>query len=139
MKYLTISTLATLSLALLGSYPALSQGIAIAPRFQPDPMVLQGTSGGTQASPNCGQLPAAPNHIIQLNSDFPYLRFSLQGRGQPTLMIRLPNGSTSCVSADRATGTINAPGYWEQGSYQLYVGDRTGEQHPYTLSITQQR
>ncbi len=139
MKNLTISTLATLSLVLLGSYPALSQGIAIAPRFQPDPMVLQGTSGGSQASPNCGQLPATPNHVVQLNSDFPYLRFSLQGRGQPTLMIRLPNGSTSCVSADRATGTINAPGYWEQGSYQLYVGDRTGEQHPYTLSITQQR
>ncbi|NJL90268.1 MAG: hypothetical protein HC916_11125 [Coleofasciculaceae cyanobacterium SM2_1_6] len=139
MKYLATATLATFSLVLLASQPVLSQGIAIAPRFQPDPVVLRGTSGGSQASPNCGQLPTTPSHVVQLNSDFPYLRFSLQGQGQPTLMIRLPNGSTSCVSADRATGIINAPGYWEQGSYQLYVGDRTGEQHPYTLSITQQR
>lgn len=139
MKNLTISTLTTLFLVLLGSYPALSQGIAIAPQFQPDPLVLQGTSGGGQASPNCGSIATVPNHVVQLNSDFSYLRFSLQGGGQPTLLIRLPNGTTSCISADANSGRINAPGYWEQGSYTFYVGDHSGEQHPYTLSITQKR
>jgi hypothetical protein len=101
--------------------------------------VLQGTSGGGQASSNCGNISAAPNHVIQLNNDFTYLRFSLQGSGQPTLLISLPNGTTSCISADSSSGRINAPGYWEQGSYAIHVGDRAGGQHSYTLSITQRR
>ncbi len=123
----------------MGGNPAFGQTVAITPQFQPDPMVLQGTSGGGQASSNCGSIATAPNHVVQLNSDFSYLRFSLQGDGQPTLLIRLPNGTTSCISADANSGRINAPGYWEQGSYAFYVGDRSGGQYPYTLSITQRR
>lgn len=142
MKNLIIGTLnlATAIAAIaIGGNPAFGQPVAISPQFQPDPVVLQGTSGGGQASANCGSITAAPNHVVQLNSDFPYLKFSLQGGGQPTLLIRLPNGTTSCISADANSGRINAPGYWEQGSYALYVGDRSGGQHPYTLSITQRR
>lgn len=142
MKHLTIGTLGlatAIATVLLGSSPAFSQTVAITPQFLPDPMELRGNSGGGQASSNCGNISAAPNHIVQLNADFPYLRFSLQGGGQPTLLIRLPNGSTSCISADTTSGRINAPGYWEQGSYAIYVGDRSGGQHPYTLAITQRR
>lgn len=135
----TISLATALTALVIGGLPVFGQPVAISSPFQPDPMVLQGTSGGGQVSSNCGNISATPNHTIQLNNDFPYLRFSLQGSGQPTLLIRLPNGTTSCISADSASGRINAPGYWEQGSYALYVGDRSGGQHSYTLSVTQRR
>jgi hypothetical protein len=152
MKRLVIGTLSlatTLGAIALGSSaPALSQvisqaitqGITISPQFQPDPMVLQGTSGGTQTSTNCGSIAATPNYEVQLSSDFSYLRFSLRGSGQPTLLIRrLPNGTSSCISADTSNSTINAPGYWEAGRYAISVGDRAGGQNPYTLTITQKR
>lgn len=151
MKRLVIGTLSlatTLGAIALGSSPVFSQvisqvvtqGITVNPQFQPDPIVLQGNSGGTQTSPNCGSIAATPNYEVQLSSDFSYLRFSLRGSGQPTLLIRrLPNGTPSCISADSSNNTINAPGYWEAGRYAIYVGDRAGGQNPYTLTITQKR
>lgn len=114
-----------------------SQPIQIVPGFQPDPMVVTGTSGGSQSSKGCGMTAAAPNHVIRLGDNFNYLRFSVQSAGQPTLLIEAPNGS-SCVQADSLSGgAIQAPGYWEKGTYSIYVGDRSGAQNPYTLSITQ--
>jgi len=139
LPLLTTSVATAISVLLIGSIPAFGQAITIVPQALSEPIVLQGNSGGGQTSSNCGNIAAAPNHMVQLNADFPYLRFSLQGSGQPTLLIRLPNGTTSCISADSTTGRINAPGYWEQGSYEIYVGDRTGQRHPYTLSVTQRR
>ncbi len=111
----------------------------INPGFQPDPLVVSGTSGGSQASKGCGMIGATPNYVVNLATNFNYLRFSVQSAGQPTLLIKAPNGS-SCVQADSLSGgKIEAPGYWEKGSYAIYIGDRAGGQHPYTLRITQQR
>jgi hypothetical protein len=124
---------------LLSSVGVARTQTAIAPGFQPDPLVLTGSSGGSKASKGCGMIKATPNHIITLGDSFKYLRFSLQSAGQPTLLIEGPNGS-SCVQADSFSGgAIQAPGYWEKGNYSIYIGDRTGSQHPYTLSITQKR
>lgn len=143
MKKLIMGTLGlatAIATMMIGSHPAFGQPVTLTPQFQPDPVVLQGTSGGSQASTNCGSIPTTPSQVVQLDGDFPYLRFSLQSSGQPTLLIvRLPNGTPSCISADSSSGRINAPGYWEQGNYAIYVGDRAGGQHPYTLSITQRR
>ncbi len=118
---------------------ARSQTIQITPNFQNDPLVVKGTSAGSQANKGCGLVGAAPNHVVTLNDNFSYLRFSVQSDGQPTLLIEGPNGS-SCVQADSFSGgTVQAPGFWEKGSYSLYIGDRTGGQHSYTLSITKTR
>jgi hypothetical protein len=82
---------------------------------------------------------ATPNHQFSLSANFNYLRFTVQSTGQPTLLIEGPTGS-SCVQADSfSQGTIQAPGYWEKGTYRVYIGDRTGAQKAYTLSITQKR
>jgi hypothetical protein len=115
-----------------------SQAIQIAPGFDPDPTVVNGTSGGSVASKGCGAIAAQPNHVVTLSANFNYLRFNVQGDGQPTLLIKGPNG-TSCVPADSFSGgKIQAPGFWEKGIYSIYVGDLAGGQHPYTLSLTQQ-
>jgi hypothetical protein len=127
-----------LATILMSAGLASSAPIPISPGFKPDPLEFKGTSGGAQASNNCGMIGAVPNHVLSLGANFNYLRFNLHSDGgQPTLLIQTPSGS-SCVQADRFSGgSIQAPGYWEQGTYSIYVGDRSGGQHPYTLTITQ--
>jgi hypothetical protein len=115
-----------------------SQPINIAPGFQPDPLVVNGTSGGSVASQGCGTIAATPNHTLTLGANFNYLRINVQGGGKPTLLIKGPGSRNSCVPADNMSGgSIQAPGFWEQGTYSIFVGDLAGGQHPYTLSITQ--
>lgn len=130
---------ATLAMLLTSAAGVRSQPIQLTPGFQPDPLEVTGTSGGSQTNKGCGMVGATPNHVINLSGNFSYLRFKVQGSGQPTLLIEGPNGS-SCVQADSLSGgTIEAPGYWEAGSYSLFIGERTGGQHPYKLLVTQTR
>lgn len=114
-----------------------SQATQITPGFQPDPLVISGTSGGSVTSKGCGMIGATPSYVLNLATNFNYLRFSVQSTGQPTLLIQGPSGS-SCVQAIPG-GNINVPGYWEKGTYSIYVGDRAGGQNPYTLRISQKR
>jgi hypothetical protein len=127
---------ATLAMLLTNAGVVRSQPmIPLAPGFNVDPMVVTGTS----ASQACNTNGAAPNHVINLSDNFNYLRFIVKSPGQPTLLIKGPNGS-SCVQADSfSKGTIQLPGYWEKGTYSVYIGDRAGGQHSYTLSLTQKR
>ena len=135
----SITIPAALAMLLTSAGAVRSQPIQITPGFQPDPMVVTGTSGGSQSGKGCGMTGAAPNHVVRLDNNFNYLRFSVQSTGQPTLLIEAPSGN-SCLQADSFSGgTIQAPGYWEKGSYSIYIGDRAGGQNPYTLSITQTR
>ncbi len=123
---------------LLSSVSAVfAQPTQINPGFQPDPLTVTGTSGGSQASKGCGMIGATPNYVVNLANNFNYLRFTVQGAGQPTLLIQGPNGS-SCVQAIPG-GNIEVPGYWEKGTYSIYIGDRSGGQNSYTLTITQKR
>lgn len=134
-RWIVIPT--TFAVILTSASVARTQTTQIAPGFKPESLVLTGTSGGSKVSRGCGMIGATPNHVINLSANFNYLRFNVQSAGQPTLLIEGPNGS-SCVSADKfSRGTIQAPGYWEKGTYEIYIGDREGQQHPYTLSITQ--
>ncbi|HEY9890252.1 MAG TPA: hypothetical protein V6D37_00280 [Candidatus Sericytochromatia bacterium] len=135
-KYWTVVP-AALVMLLSSVGVVLAQPMQITPGFQPDPLTVTGTSGGSQASKGCGMIGATPNYVVNLANNFNYLRFTVQGAGQPTLLIQGPNGS-SCVQAVPG-GNIEVPGYWEKGSYSIYVGDRAGTQHPYTLTITQKR
>ena len=128
---------AALAMLLSSAGVVRSQSIQISPGFAPDPLVVNGTSGGSTASQGCGMIGAEPNHVLTLNANFNYLRINVQSAGQPTLLIKGPSG-TSCVPADSFSGgTIQVPGYWDKGTYSVYIGDRAGGQHPYTLSLTQ--
>lgn len=128
-----------LAMLLTGAGVVRSQPVQIAPGFKPDPIVLSGTAGGSPTGKGCGNIGATPNHIVKLGENFNYLRFSVQSDGQPILLIKAPNGN-SCVQADRfSQGKVEAPGYWEKGTYSIYVSDRAEGQHNYKLSITTQR
>jgi len=128
----------TLAMTLAVTTVALAEGtvISINPKFQPDPLVVNGTSGGAKSS-DCGNIAATPNQVIQVTEPLPYLRLSVQSAGQPTLLIDGPGGRF-CVLGDSYAGDHpEISGYWQAGKYSLYVGDRAQGQHPYTLSISQ--
>lgn len=114
--------------------------LPITPNFKPDPIVLSGISGGAKDSQGCGKIGEEPNHVIRLSDDFKYLRFSVEGEGEPTLLIEPPSGSAFCVLYDSTSGgKIQSSGLWERGIYRISIGDRSGQKHNYTLSITQVR
>lgn len=116
--------------ATLSSIIAQAQ-VVLAPGFSPDPKpIATGTSGGGQNSGDCGSISAAPNLQLQLTEQFTYLRFTVQGAGQPTLLIEGPTGRFCGLAQPEISG------FWKPGTYNIYVGDRAGGQHPFSLSVT---
>ena len=113
--------------------------VSINSKFQPDPLSVNGKSGGTVSS-KCGNITATPNQVIQVTESLPYLRLTVESGGQPTLLIDGPGGRF-CVLADSYSGG-NKPeisGYWQAGKYSLYVGELSQRQYNYSLSISQQK
>ena len=99
------------------------------------PITVEGNSGGAQSS-QCGFIADSPTQVVVVAQPTP-LRFKLQGQGQPTLWITGP--VNRCVMADNYSGgTIEVPGVWQQGTYSVFVGDRTQSGHPFKLSISQE-
>jgi len=110
--------------------------VKIAPNFQPDPIVVQGTSGGAKNS-NCGNISSTPSQVIQVTQPLPYLQLRVKTEGQPTLLIEGPGGRF-CVLADQFSGgSAQISGFWQPGRYLIYIGERSQARHPYTLSISQ--
>jgi hypothetical protein len=139
LRLLTIVPTA-LAMSLIISQANLAQTpqIEINRNFQPDPLILNGKSGGSVKS-KCGNISTAPNQIIQVKESLPYLRLSVETKGKPTLLIDGPGGKF-CVQADSYSGDKpEIPGYWQAGTYSLYVGELSQEQFNYILSISQQK
>ncbi|MEA5594542.1 hypothetical protein [Rivularia sp. UHCC 0363] len=128
----------TISLILTSVQLVQAEIIQIERDFQPDPLILNGESGGTEKS-NCGNISAQPNRVIQVAESFPYLRLTVESTGKPTLLIDGPEGRF-CVLADSySQDKPEISGYWQAGEYSLYIGELTKQQHTYTLSISQQK
>ncbi|MEB3337928.1 MAG: hypothetical protein VKJ46_10725 [Leptolyngbyaceae bacterium] len=121
---------ATLAILVAMTGGALSETIQIARAGQS--VNVSGTSGGTVKAKGCaGYIAGNPNHVIKL-AEASDLRFSLQGAGEPTLLINGPGGRTVCVMAEPG-GKIEIPGLGEAGNYSVYVGDRVQGRHPYSI------
>lgn len=128
----------TIAAVLAISGMAASQTISVSPNTQP--ITLNGTSGGAKKDSSCaGFIADRPNHTVQVTADS-NLKFTLQGSGEPTLLIMGAQGQAFCVRADRLSdGKVEIPGRWTTGIYSVFVGDRAqGRSNPYTLSIAPQ-
>ncbi|MBW4613940.1 MAG: hypothetical protein KME21_11815 [Desmonostoc vinosum HA7617-LM4] len=127
-----------MSLILAEANWAQTPPLKINPNFQPDPLILNGQSGGTVKS-NCGNLANVPNQVIEVTESLPYLRLTVESKGQPTLLIDGPGGRF-CVMADNySKSNPELSGYWQAGKYLLFVGELSPQQHSYTLSISKQK
>lgn len=127
-----------ISLFLTNIHSANAEVVRISSTLKPDPIVVNGLSGGTQQS-NCGKIAPKPSQVIQVTESLPYLRLTVESGGQPTLLIDGPGGRF-CVLADSfSKGKLNFSGFWQAGNYSIYVGELSQSQHNYTLSISQQK
>ncbi|MEM8503284.1 MAG: hypothetical protein AAF716_09050 [Cyanobacteria bacterium P01_D01_bin.1] len=98
---------------------------------------LSGQSGGPRLSA-CGHIDPDASQTIQVTEAFASLSFKVESEGDYTLLITGPDGFRECVFARNFDGGgIEAPGLLTRGEYQVFVGDRKGESHPYTLSVSQ--
>lgn len=129
---------AVLALSILGvATPGNAQVIELSQNVPPQPITVSGVSGGSKTS-NCGNISAKPNQVVKVTAQrLDYVKVKVEGEGQPTLLVQGPNGRF-CVLADTASGEQpEISGVWVEGNYEIFVGDRAGGQHPYTLSILQ--
>ncbi len=104
--------------------------------------IIEGSSGGPVNSANCGFIANSPNYTINLPERIDYMRITVQAfGGQPTLLVVGPQANDSfCVLGDRGSGLQpEISGVWEPGTYNIFIGDRTGTQHKFTLNISRSK
>ncbi|MBW4451305.1 MAG: hypothetical protein KME55_00795 [Nostoc indistinguendum CM1-VF10] len=134
-----VPTALAMSLVLTEANLAQTPTIKINRNLQPDPLVLDGKSGGTVKS-NCGNISTEPNQVVQVTESLPYLRLTVESEGKATLLIDGPGGRF-CVMADKYSGgKPELSGFWQAGTYSLFVGEQSqGKPNfNYTLSISQE-
>lgn len=137
LRFGSIVTL-TLAIILTAAGTVRSQPLQIAPGFR-EPLSVSGVSGGPNNSGDCGFVSQGPNQVVEVTQDLPYWRIAVQTAGAPSLMIQGPRGRFCVLPANAAAGNVEFSGYGDKGTYTIFVGDRAQGQHPYSLSITQQR
>ena len=115
--------------------PVKSQPIQVGNRF--NSRTARGSSGGPNKTRDCGFIASKPNQVINVTERINYMRVSLTAfGGQPTLLIKGPNGRF-CVISDNVSGVNpQISGVWLPGRYAIYVGDRAGGSHPFDLTIS---
>lgn len=130
------AALATFLLS-VGATPSQALPLEIGKDLETAPITIQGQSGGTVDSKDCGFIAETPNQVINLSEPLDYMRLSVESTaGQATLLVDGPDGRF-CVLGDSVSGeNPQISGFWTEGTYRLYVGDRTGGQHAFTLSIS---
>ncbi len=127
-----------LSLALLSAFPVISMA-QIDDKLTKGDQTIKGQSGGLVDSQGCGFIANSPNHQLNLAQRVDYMRLTVQADGgQPTLLVLGPNsGDSFCVLGDEISGLKpEISGVWEAGDYEIYIGDRSGEQHQFVLDIS---
>lgn len=100
---------------------------------------IKGKSGGSIDSQGCGFIASNPNHQMKLDERIDYMRLTVRADGgQPTLLVLGPNsGDSFCVLGDEISGLKpEISGVWEAGNYDIYIGDRLGNQHQFVLDIS---
>lgn len=133
---LFFSLVALLSVS-AGSIGAAAQAQSIARTPLTEPLEYTGVTGGREGSA-CGNINPTAGQVVQVTEAFASLSFEVQSEGDYTLLITGPDGFSECIFAHNFDGgVIKAPGLLNQGRYQVYVGDRRGESHPYKMSISQ--
>lgn len=131
MRHFFWPLLAVAALLPLSAAQAGSARIDQSPNLQ-----MNGISGGSRSS-DCGFIGDRPNEQITISPQYVeqsgYLRISVAAGGSPTLLIDGPSGRF--CSTGQGGRSPQHVGVWPAGTYNIYVGDRQGQSHPYSLQI----
>lgn len=116
--------------------------ITLAAGFQPDPNVAAGTSGGQRAASTMlqgcqGFISNTPDHILNLRTNFTFIRIFAESAADTTLVIQGPDGRVQCDD-DTFQRNPAVQGPQNAGQYRVWVGSyRQGENSAYQLKITE--
>jgi hypothetical protein len=127
---------------------AIFQNVSIGRNFNPDPLVVNGVSGGssdakkiagtngTATGPCTGFIDENPNHTIELKSKFDYLKLTVDSVEDTTLVIVGPGGAW-CNDEFNGSKNPGIIGEWLPGNYKIWIGSYNKAKYlPYTLKIT---
>lgn len=119
--------------------------IQVSHGFRPDPSTHGGTSGGALNSqqavdPACrGWIAQRPDHILQLDTAFDYLRLEAVAGQDTTLVVRGPGG-IRCDDDTAGNRNPRVEGSWPPGRYEVWIGSyQQGEFSRYELTATEYR
>ena len=102
-------------------------------------ITITGVSGGSDNSQGCGYLSKSPNQVIKLQEETNFMSLSValdSLQGSSTLFIIGEETNTQfCAFQDDTTGISNISGLWPEDTYDIYVGDRNGDNYNFTLTI----
>ncbi len=133
------SIILSLAILLIALESGISQSLPRQVKSQNKAETIKGQSGGSIDSKGCGFIASTPNHTMNLPQRIDYMRLTVEtAGGQPTLLVLGPHsGDSFCVLGDEISGLKpEISGVWEAGQYQIYVGDRIGQNHQFTLNIS---
>lgn len=113
------------------SYAHLAQ-VSLENQVDPNPLILEGVSGGkvkaaeivqteSTATGFCnGFIDPQPNHILELNSFFEFLKIEVDSSTDTTIIIEGPGGVWCNDDSDNANPAIE--GQWQPGNYKIWIG-----------------
>ncbi len=115
----------------------------LSPGFTPAVRTLRGLAGGNISASNVGAgcagfIANSPDHVLELERDFAYVRILVNGGDNDTsLMIRTPSGEFACADDSDGSHPILA-GAASAGSYRVWIGSHVrGATPAYTLGVTE--
>ena len=130
--------------------PALSQVldvVTINKNIVNQPVTIVGTSGGKMSAIEVtqtkntgtgfcdGYVGSHPNHLLQLESFFEFLRLEVQSLADTTVVVKSSSGVWCNDDGETANPIIE--GQWQPGLYQVWVGSYHGNTNDnYQLRIT---
>jgi hypothetical protein len=136
--FIVVPAVLLMSLLIPSASLAQSHQVRISRNSQPDPMIINGKSGGTRST-KCGNIDPASNQVIEVTDSLPYLRLTVESGGKPTILIDGPGGHFCVLPDQYSQDKPQISGYWLAGKYSVYVGNLAEGEYSYKLLISQQK
>lgn len=129
-------------------YPVSAQNtVTIDDDIATQPITLSGNTSGnleviemsqTESTPTgyCdGYISPQPNHLLELESFFDYLKLEVESPADTTVLIK-GNGGVWC-NDDSGSANPMIEGQWQQGQYQVWVGSyQPDTSNSYQIKVT---
>ncbi len=126
--------------------------ITLSPQFSPDPIIVNGTSGGSlpaatiatvAESPTgfcVGYVDRQPDYRLVLTEPFSYLSLQVRSVGDTVLVVRGPGGNWCNDDLNAQSKNPVISGQWSKGTYDIWVGSaQENAYHSYQLYLTEVR
>ncbi|MBO3459059.1 hypothetical protein G7B40_012165 [Aetokthonos hydrillicola Thurmond2011] len=136
--FVVVPVVLLMSLLLTNESLAQTHEVRINRNFQPDPIVINGKSGGTRPT-KCGNISPGASQVIEVTDSIPYLRLTVESGGKPTILIDGPGGRFCVLPDQYSQDKPEFSGFWQAGKYSVSVGNLSEGQYTYTISISQQK